>query len=124
VNNSHEKTICTRENICAADVNGDGKVDLISANNGGNSLTLLTNNFVFPPPASTPSVALKTSGSGMVVSWPSASAGWSLQQNPGLPPTHWGPGGYSGYTISDDGTNKSLFIPSQPGNLFFRLMHP
>jgi hypothetical protein len=30
--------------VAAADVNGDGKIDLISANLGGNSLTVLTNN--------------------------------------------------------------------------------
>lgn len=30
--------------MCAADVNGDGKVDLISANMGDNTLTVLTNN--------------------------------------------------------------------------------
>jgi hypothetical protein len=60
----------------------------------------------------------------MLVSWPTASAGWSLQQNPDLTLANWLPSGYSGYTISDDGTNKSLIIPSQPGNLFFRLLHP
>jgi hypothetical protein len=30
--------------VAAADVNGDGKVDLISANSGTNTLTVLTNN--------------------------------------------------------------------------------
>ena len=30
--------------VCAADVNGDGKLDLISANSGANTLTVLTNN--------------------------------------------------------------------------------
>ena len=30
--------------VVAADVNGDGKVDLISANYGDNTLTVLTNN--------------------------------------------------------------------------------
>jgi len=40
------------ESVTAADVNGDGKVDLISANNKGNTLSVLTNNgsgrFVLP----------------------------------------------------------------------------
>jgi hypothetical protein len=30
--------------VCAADVNGDGKLDLISANGNTNTLTVLTNN--------------------------------------------------------------------------------
>jgi hypothetical protein len=38
-----------------------------------------------------------------------------------LLPSFWG---YSGCPISDDRTNKSLTIPSPPGNLFFRLLHP
>jgi hypothetical protein len=32
--------------------------------------------------------------------------------------------GNRGYPISDDRTNKSLTIPSPPGNFFFRLLHP
>jgi uncharacterized protein (DUF2141 family) len=110
--------------VVAADVNGDGKLDLISANAHANTLTVLTNALTFPPPTSTPLLTIKQSGNNVRVSWPSASAGWSLQQNPNLTTTHWGPSGYSGYPISDDSTNKSLFIPSQPGNLFFRLLHP
>jgi hypothetical protein len=33
------------------------------------------------------------------------------------------PGGWStsGYTVTDDGSNQSITIPSPPGNLFFRL---
>jgi len=108
----------------AADVNGDGKMDLISANAGDDTLTVLTNGTIFSPAASPPPLAITPSGLGMQVSWPSASPGWSLQQNPDLATANWGPSGYSGYNILDDGTNKSLTMPTMPGNLFFRLLHP
>ena len=116
--------------VIAADVNGDGRLDLIGtyayagAFERNNTLAVLINTSVFPPPTSTPSLALKRSGTGMIVSWPSASAGWSLQQNPDLATMNWSPSGYNGYGISDDGTNKSLIIRPPTGNLFFRLLHP
>ncbi|HEV2435158.1 MAG TPA: VCBS repeat-containing protein [Verrucomicrobiae bacterium] len=110
--------------VVAADVNGDGKLDLICANNYDSTLTVLNNTTIFPPPNSTPSLTINLQGNNMRVSWPSASAGWSLQQNPNLTTSQWGPSGYGGYGISDDGTNKSLTMPSTPGNSFFRLLHP
>jgi hypothetical protein len=85
---------------------------------------VLTNALTFPPPTSTPSLTITHTGNNVRVSWPSASAGWSLQQNPDLTAKHWGPSGYGGYAIFDDSTNKSLTMPSPPGNLFFRLLHP
>ena len=112
------------ESLAAADVNGDGRMDLISGDWNDGTLTVLTNFTIFPAPTSTPPVAIKSSGSGLLVSWPLASAGWSLQQSPNLATANWGPGGYSGYSISGDGTNNNLFVPSQPGSLFFRLLHP
>jgi hypothetical protein len=112
------------ESVTAADVNGDGRLDLISANENANTLSVLFNTSIFPPPTSTPAPTIKPSGNGLLVSWPSDSAGWSLQQNPDLTTTNWSPSGYSGYGISDDGTNKSLVIQPPTGNLFFRLLHP
>jgi len=53
--------------------------------------------------------------------WPSSSSGFVLQQNPDLNTGNWST---SGYTISDDGTNKSITVTSPTGNLFFRLKHP
>jgi hypothetical protein len=110
--------------IVAADVNGNGKMDLITANNGGNSLSVLINTSTFPPPTSTPALAINRSRNALLVSWPSALPGWSLQQNPDLTTMNWSPSGYSGYGITDDGTNKSLIIRPPMGNLFFRLLHP
>jgi hypothetical protein len=108
----------------AADLNNDGKPDLISANLFDNTLSVLTNGMIFPAPVSTPAVSIKSSGSGLLVSWPTASAGWSLQQTPNLTNKNWLPSGYSGYGIADDGTNKSLTITPPLGNSFFRLLHP
>jgi len=110
--------------IAAADVVGNGKLDLITANLSANNLSVLLNTSTFPPPATTPSLAFKSSGNGLVVSWPSASAGWSLQQNPNLMTMNWSPSGYNGYGISDDGTNKSLIVKPTTGTIFFRLLHP
>jgi hypothetical protein len=113
--------------VVATDVNGDGKLDLVCANSGGgngNTISVLINTSIFPQPTSTPSPAIKFSGNGILVSWPSISAGWSLQQNSDLTTTNWSPSGYSGYSITDDGTNKSLTITPPVGNLFFRLLHP
>jgi hypothetical protein len=110
--------------VVAADVNGDGKMDLISANYSANSVSVLINTSIFSPPTSTPTLNINASGNNVLVSWPSASAGWSLQQNPDLTTTNWSPSGYSGYSISDDGTNKSLNMPPITENLFFRLLHP
>jgi hypothetical protein len=110
--------------VTAADVNGDGKMDLIAVNYGGAVLSILFNTSTFPLPTSTPSLTINHSGNGVLVSWPSASAGWSLQQNLDLATTNWSSSGYSGYSITDDGTNKSLIVTPPIGNLFFRLLHP
>ena len=68
-----------------------------------------------------PTLTITHSASGVVISWPSSSAGFVLQQNPDLNTANWTTGGF---TISDDGTNKNVTITSPAGNLFFRLGHP
>jgi hypothetical protein len=68
-----------------------------------------------------PALIVTHSASSVIISWPSSSAGFVLQQNPDLSTANWTT---SGFTISDDGTNKSITIASPAGNLFFRLGHP
>jgi hypothetical protein len=124
------ETDMTGGSVIAADVNGDGKMDLISLYADSfispttNILTVLINTSTFTQPTSIPSLNLNSSGAGLFVSWPSASPGWSLQQNPNLTTANWLPSGYTGYSINDDTTNKSLTMPVTPENLFFRLLHP
>ena len=119
--------------IAAADVNSDGKPDLIASNYKDNTVTVLMNTSVFPPPNNFPTLVIKHQGNFIKITWPSASPGWSLQENSILTRMNWLPCGFDGYPtaddgatypISDDGTNKSLTLPSSVGNLFFRLLHP
>jgi hypothetical protein len=68
-----------------------------------------------------PTLIAKYSGNSLKISWPSPSTGFVLQQNSDLTAGSWTTNGFS---ISDDGTNKSITITSPTGNLFFRLSHP
>jgi len=58
-------------------------------------------------------------GSSLIISWPSPSTGFGLQQNTNLATTNW-----TGVarTPTDDGTNKSITVPISAGNKFFRLL--
>jgi len=112
------------QNVVAADLNGNGKLDVITSNYKDGTVTVLMNTSVFPAPTLTPKLGINLQGNGVRVAWPSASPGWSLQQNTDLRTPNWLPSGYGGYGITDDGTNKSLTMPPTLGNLFFRLLHP
>lgn len=65
-----------------------------------------------------PTLTITHLGNNVIVSWPSPSTGFSLQQNSNLSTSNWVA---AGFTISDDGTNKSITISGASGNLFFRL---
>jgi len=95
----------------AADVNGDGRPDLISANFGNGTLSVLLN---------IPTLTIKNTSSGVVVSWPSSWTNWALLQNSNLATPNWS----GSLGISDDGTNKSLSLPSPIDSQFFRLSCP
>jgi hypothetical protein len=110
--------------VIAADLNADGKPDLVVVNQDANTLTVLLNTNNFPPPVATPVLSLKLQSSILNASWPSASPGWSLEENSDLTKTNWLASGFNGYPIADDGTNKSLTFPFPNGNRLFRLLHP
>jgi len=64
------------------------------------------------------SLTVTYTGTSVVVSWPSPSTGFVLQQNSDLATTSWST---NGLVISDDGTNRSSVISPPQGHLFFRL---
>ncbi len=104
--------------VTTADVNGDGRLDLITTDPLGNTLLVYTNALTFLP-----RLATKNSGNNCLVSWASPwapSAGWTLQQNGDLSTTNWV--SFSG-TIGDDGVTKTATNSLTPGNRFFRLSH-
>lgn len=102
--------------VVSTDVNGDGKLDLISANNADSDLTLLTQVIAGPP-----TLAITLNGNNPVVSWSSFSTSFTLQTNSDLTTTNWSPIEYPISVIN--GTNLSVTVTSPPlGNLFFRLV--
>ena len=56
-----------------------------------------------------------------VVSWPSPSAGWNLQQNTSLNTTNWMA---PSEPVLDNGTTKFITVNLPAGNRFYRLFKP
>jgi len=75
---------------------------------------------VQPPGA--PLLAINfTATNSVVVSWPSPSIGFVLQQNTDLNPTNWvGPS----ETLNDNGTRKFIIVNLPTSNRFYRLFKP
>ena len=64
----------------------------------------------------------RTTTNTVVISWPSPSTDWTLQQNPNsVSSLNW-----SNVTsgIQDDGTTKTLIVGPPTGNRFYRLHKP
>jgi hypothetical protein len=71
--------------VTAADVNGDGRVDLISANGGNNTLSVLTNATVFlphPPVGSPIATGIATTNNGFVVGVTVTYGGYGYTNTP------------------------------------------
>jgi hypothetical protein len=56
-----------------------------------------------------------------VISWPSASTGFALQQNGQLGTSNWVA---TGQTLNDNGTNKFVIVNPPSGNRYYRLFKP
>jgi hypothetical protein len=105
--------------ITAADVNNDGRPDLIVTSLSG-ALTVLINTIGFPVPSTPLKLGATFSGpNNLVISWSSPATNIVVQTNSNLTGTGWGTASYAIATSS--GTNHSVTIPPTPGNLFFRL---
>ena len=62
-----------------------------------------------------------TSASIVVVSWPSPSTGFALQENSDLISTNWV---NAPQAVSDNGTNKFITVSPPAGHRFYRLVKP
>lgn len=56
-----------------------------------------------------------------VISWPSSSLGWTLQQNADLTTPNWATPSES---LNDSGINKFIIVNPLAGNRFYRLSKP
>jgi hypothetical protein len=98
--------------VVAADVNGDGRLDLITANSYDNNLSVLFN-------VPWLDIGLATNTINMV--WPFPSSGFVLQQNSDLGTTNWVNVTNAANFV---GGQNQVLIPPSAGNDFFRLYHP
>ena len=57
----------------------------------------------------------------VIISWPTPTTGWTLQQNASVAATGWVP---SGFSVSATNGISSITIAAPVGNLFFRLSQP
>jgi len=68
-----------------------------------------------------PSLSITRSNNVVIVSWPSSSTGFSLQQNTQLNTTNWVT---ATETVTDTGTIKFITVDPPVGSRFFRLFKP
>jgi hypothetical protein len=105
--------------ITTADVNGDGKPDLIVAESSG-TVTVLINTIAFPKTPVPLLLGATFSGAkGLVLSWSSSATNIVIQTNADLAGTNWGTADYP--VTTTNGMNQSAAIMPTAGIMFFRL---
>ena len=73
-----------------------------------------------PSSPAAPQLSVSVSGQNVIISWPSPSTGFTLEQNTSLDPATWQA---APQTVHDNGTVITIIVPAAAGNMFFRLKH-
>jgi hypothetical protein len=76
---------------------------------------------IFVAKLATPRLTIARLGANVIISWPSPSTGFRLEQNNLLGTINWTA---VGLMPTDDGTTKSVTVSAWPGSNFYRLMKP
>jgi len=95
--------------VTIADVNADGKADLVVAETGLNRAAVLFQ---------VPQLSFVPKPDSVLVSWPASWTNWILQANCNLSTSNW----VTRNGASNDGTNKTIAEPLSVTNHFFRLV--
>jgi hypothetical protein len=77
--------------------------------------------FAVPKPDAPPLTITHTSASSVLVSWPSPSTGFVLQQNADLNTTNWVD---APQAVSDNGTDRFITVNPSSDRQFYRLFRP
>jgi hypothetical protein len=77
---------------------------------------------VAPAPSSTPSpeISVSVSGNNVIISWPVAASGFTLEQSGTLNPATWQA---VPQTANNNGTTMSVVLTAPAGTMFYRLKH-
>jgi hypothetical protein len=73
-----------------------------------------------PSTPASPQMSVSVSGQNVIISWPSPSTGFTLQESTSLNPATWEA---VQQTVKDNGTTVSLILTAPAGNMFYRLKY-